>query len=234
MQRRSMHHIFPPLLLAWLCCLLLAGCEQREAVPQAKQAEPAPTYAGTIIAAGDSLTAGLGVAQEDAWPAVLQRKLAANGLPWRVINGGISGETSSGLQARSKWLLAQRPEIVILASGANDGLRGVPPPVIRDNIARTVRLLQAGQVSVVLAGMQIVQNLGADYSSEFAAIFPAMAKEQRCILIPFLLAGVAAEPALNQEDTIHPNEKGHQLIAETVYPFVLQAIQARSRSAPST
>lgn len=221
------------LLLALLCCLLPAGCEQRETAPQAEQTVPPPTYAGTIIAAGDSLTAGLGVAQQDAWPAFLQRKLAANGLHWRVINGGISGETSTGLRARSKWLLAQRPEIVILATGANDGLRGIPPPVIRENITQTVRLLQTGQVTVVLAGMQIVQNLGLDYGREFAAIYPAVAGEQHCILIPFLLEGVAAEPALNQEDTIHPNKKGHQIIAETVYPYVLQAIQAHSRSAPS-
>ena len=234
MQQRPMQHykFLTSLLLAWLCCLLLAGCEQRKTAPRAKQAESAPTYAGTIIAAGDSLTAGLGVVQEDAWPSILQKKLAENGLNWRVINGGISGETSSGLQARSKWLQAQRPEIVILATGGNDGLRGIPPPVIRENIAQTARLFQAGGVTVILAGMQIVQNLGADYSSEFAAIYPAVAAEQRCILIPFLLKGVAAEPVLNQEDTIHPNEKGHQLIAETVYPYVLQAIQAHTRPAP--
>ncbi|MHB8810006.1 MAG: arylesterase [Desulfobulbaceae bacterium] len=220
------------LLLVWLCWLLPAGCDRQEAAQPSKQAVPAPAYTATIIAAGDSLTAGLGVAAEDSWPALLQRKLAESGLQWRVINSGISGETSSGLRARSTWLLAQRPDIVIVATGANDGLRGIQPSVIRENIAQTVRLLQAGGVTVVLAGMQIVQNLGADYSGEFAAIYPAVAGELRCILIPFLLAGVAAEPALNQEDTIHPNEKGHQLIAETVYPYVLQAIQAHSRPAP--
>lgn len=220
------------LLLIWLCSLLLAGCERREAAPQIEQAEPAPAYAGTIIAAGDSLTAGLGVKQEDAWPALLEKKLAENGHRWRVINAGISGETSSGMQARSKWLLAQHPDIVIVATGANDGLRGIPPQVIRENIAQTVRLLQAGRVTVVLAGQQIVQNLGEDYSREFAAIYPAVASGQRCILIPFLLEGVAGEQSLNQADTIHPNEKGHQVIAETVYPYLLQAIQAPARTAP--
>jgi acyl-CoA thioesterase I len=228
MRPRSMphHQLLAALLLAWLCCLLPAGCERRETAPQAEQTETVRTYNGTIIAAGDSLTAGLGVAQQDAWPDLLAKKLAENGHHWRVINAGISGETSSGMHARSKWLLAQRPGIMIVATGANDGLRGIPPPTIRENIAETVRLLQAGQVTVVLAGMQIVQNLGADYSREFAAIYPAVADERRCILIPFLLEGVAGEPALNQEDTIHPNEKGHRLIAETVYPYVLQAIRA--------
>jgi acyl-CoA thioesterase-1 len=219
------------LLLAWLCCLLLTGCERQETPPPAEQTKIAPTYVGTIITAGDSLTAGLGVAQQDAWPALLEKKLAENGHLWRVINAGISGETSSGMQARSKWLLAQRPGIAIVATGANDGLRGIPPAVIKENIAETVRLLQAGRVTVVLAGMQIVQNLGKEYSREFAAIYPAVAAEQQCILVPFLLEGVAGEPALNQEDTIHPNEKGHQVIAETVYSYVLQAIQAHHRPA---
>jgi acyl-CoA thioesterase-1 len=220
-----MNKFFTALFLLF-CCLLAMGCERREAAPQTEPAKPAPTYAGTIIAAGDSLTAGLGVAQEDAWPALLANKLAENGYNWRVINAGISGETSSGMQARSKWLLAQQPGIVIVATGGNDGLRGIPPPVIRENIGQTVRLLQAGGVTVVLAGMQIVQNLGAGYSGEFTAIYPAVAGEEDCILIPFLLEGVAGEPTLNQEDTIHPNEKGHRLIAETVYPYVLQAIKA--------
>jgi acyl-CoA thioesterase-1 len=220
------------LLCIWLCSFLLAGCERREAAPAAEKTAPAPAYAGTIIAAGDSLTAGLGVALQDAWPALLEKKLAENGHLWRVINAGISGETSSGMQARSKWLLAQRPGIVIVATGANDGLRGIPPPLIKENIAQTVRLLQEGGVTVVLAGEQIVRNLGEDYSREFAAIYPAVAREQGCILIPFLLEGVGGEPALNQADTIHPNEKGHRVIAETVYPYVLQAIQAHPRTAP--
>jgi acyl-CoA thioesterase-1 len=215
------------LLLLLFCCLPATGCDRREAAHRAEQAEPAPPYAGMIIAAGDSLTAGLGVAQEDAWPALLAKILAENGYNWRVLNAGISGETSSGMQARSKWLLAQQPEIVIVATGANDGLRGIQTPIIKKNIAQTVRVLQEGGATVVLAGMKIVQNLGAVYSGEFAAIYPAVAREEGCILIPFLLEGVAGEPALNQEDTIHPNEKGHRLIAETVYPYVLQAIKGR-------
>ncbi|HBI14860.1 MAG TPA: arylesterase [Desulfobulbaceae bacterium] len=229
---RNINRFPAALLLVWLCCLLLAGCERRETAPPAEQAETATAYAGTIIAAGDSLTAGQGVAPQDAWPSLLAKKLAKNGLNWQVINAGISGETSSGMVARSKWLLAQRPEIVIVATGANDGLRGIPPQVIRENIAQTVRLLQSGQTTVVLAGMQIVQNLGEDYSREFAAIYPAVAGELQCILIPFLLKEVAGEPSLNQEDTIHPNEKGHQVIAEIVYPYVLQAIQAHPRTVP--
>ncbi|MHB1350384.1 MAG: arylesterase [Desulfobulbaceae bacterium] len=215
------------LLFTLFCFLFAAGCERPETAPPAGGSETPPIYAGTIIAAGDSLTAGLGVAPEDAWPALLEKKLAATGRNWRVINAGISGETSSGLLARSKWLLSRKPEMVIVATGANDGLRGMPPELIRENISRTVRLLRDGGATVILAGMQIVQNLGPDYTKQFAAIYPAVAEEENCLLIPFLLEGVAGEPALNQEDTIHPNEEGHRLIAETVYPYVLRAIESR-------
>ena len=125
-----------------------------------------------------------------------------------------------------KWILARKPEIVILETGANDGLRGIPPVIVRKNIDKAVQMLQQGNVTVILAGMQIVQNLGADYTEKFADIYPSIAREQDCILIPFFLSQVAGEPALNQADTIHPNEDGHKIIAETVYPYVLQALQA--------
>ena len=184
-------------------------------------------YAGTIIAVGDSLTAGLGVTESDAWPKLLEKRLRENGYNWQVINAGISGETSSGTLARIQWILAQKPDIVILGTGANDGLRGIPPSTIKENISGAVQILQEGGVTVILAGMRIVQNLGPLYTSDFAAIYPAVAREQKCILIPFILQDVAGEPFLNQEDTIHPNERGHVLIAETVYPYIVEGIQAR-------
>jgi len=220
----------PPLrhilkLFLFLTSLLLLSCDSQEPTPPVKEKIQARQYAGTIIAVGDSLTAGLGVAENDAWPAIMENKLHQDGYNWQVINGGISGETSSGTLSRIRWILAQKPEIVVLETGANDGLRGIPPPVIRENISKAVQMLQDGNVTVVLAGMQIIQNLGADYAKEFAEIYPAVAGEMKCALVPFFLEGVAGEPSLSQADALHPNEKGHVIIAETVYPFVLQAVQ---------
>jgi len=213
---------------SWLLCIfLLLGCDQQKTQPQTEETVVAPSYKGTIIAVGDSLTAGLGVMEDEAWPALLKNKLQNNGAHWQVINAGISGETSSGTLARMKWILAQKPDVVILETGANDGFRGIPPSVIRKNISKAVQILQEGNVTVVLAGMQIVQNLGADYTGAFADIYPSVARERDCLLIPFFLQQVAGDAALNQADTIHPNKKGHTIITGTVYPFALQALQVQ-------
>lgn len=207
-----------------LTCFLLTSCDQPEKQTIQAQTFPQKQIQGTIIALGDSLTAGLGVAESDAWPALLETRLNENGYNWMLINAGISGETSTGVLSRIKWILAQKPDIVILETGANDGLRGIPINVIRDNISKSVEILQESNVKVVLAGMQIVQNLGPEYTSAFAKIYRDISKEKNCILIPFFLKGVAGDPSLNQEDTIHPNESGHRIIAKTVYPFIIDAI----------
>ncbi len=214
------------MLSCLLCILFLLGCEQRETPANPEEISAAPQYDGTIIAVGDSLTAGLGVMEDTAWPALVEKKLEQNGHHWQVINAGISGETSSGTLSRMKWIVAQKPAVVILETGANDGFRGISPAVIRKNIVNAVQILQEGNITVILAGMQIVQNLGAEYTREFADIYPSVARERDCLLIPFFLQQVAGEPALNQRDTIHPNEEGHTIITETVYPFVLQALQS--------
>jgi acyl-CoA thioesterase-1 len=207
--------------------LLLPGCEQQqERVLIAEQGAETPVSEGVIIAVGDSLTAGLGVAEQEAYPALLERKLKKNGYNFQVINAGISGETSSGALSRIGWIIAQQPDIVILETGANDGLRGIPTQVIYENISRTVQLLKEGGVTVVLAGMQMLQNLGPVYTREFSDLYPQVAREQDIILIPFFLQEVAGNPALNQTDAIHPTVAGHRIIAETVYPYVLQVVQA--------
>jgi acyl-CoA thioesterase I len=210
-----------------ICSILLFGCDQQETPLESEEIPSTPTYQGTIMAVGDSLTAGLGVMEDEAWPAIVERQLLKNGHNWQVINAGISGETSSGLLSRVNWILAQKPEIVILETGANDGFRGIQPSVIRENIVKAVQMFQEEDVTVILAGMQIVQNLGIDYTSEFADIFPSVARERGCLLIPFFLQQVAGQSALNQADTIHPNTEGHTIIAETVYPFLLQALQEK-------
>jgi len=222
--KRLLHHL--TLIFVWLLVFLsLTGCDQQKKISAEKEKTLMPSYQGTIIAVGDSLTAGQGVAENDAWPALVEKILHENGYNWQVINAGISGETSSGALARIKWILAQKPDIVILETGANDGLRGIPPAVPKKNIGKAVQMLRKGNVTVVLAGMQIVRNLGEEYTGNFAEIYPAVAEEHQILLIPFFPQGVAGEPSLNQADTIHPNEIGHKTIADTVYPYILQAIE---------
>ncbi len=142
-----------------------------------------------------------------------------------MINAGISGETSSGALSRINWIIARKPDIVILETGANDGMRGIPPNVIRKNISRTVALLQEAGIEVVLAGMQMLQNLGPAYTREFEAIYPAVAAERQVILVPFFLKQMAGDPALNLPDGIHPTPEGQRLVMQTVFPFVLEAIR---------
>jgi acyl-CoA thioesterase-1 len=219
------------LSLLLLLVFFLTGCDRQDSPASSKPQlpQPAKIYDGTIIALGDSLTAGMGVAEEEAYPALLEEKLQQNGYNWQVVNAGISGETSSGALARINWIIAQQPDIVILETGANDGMRGIPTGLIRENISRAVHLLKEAGVEVVLAGMQMLQNLGPVYTKQFAAVYPAVAEEQEVILIPFFLEQVAGDPSLNLEDFIHPTPAGHLIIAQTVFPYVLKAIKARSR-----
>lgn len=207
---------------------LLAGCRGEPKRAEAPPPAPGTAPEGVIVALGDSLTAGYGLAEEEAWPALLERRLAAEGRPWRVVNAGVSGETSSGALARVDWVLRQlRPDVVVLETGANDGLRGIETRLVRENLVEAVRRLQAGGATVVLAGMRMVLNLGEEYTREFAAVYPAVAAETGAILVPFLLEGVAAVPAFNLPDGIHPNAAGQRRVLETVHPHVLRAIRAR-------
>lgn len=201
---------------------LLVACTEQQPAPQVPQETQA--YDGTIVAVGDSLTAGYGVNEEDAYPARLEAMLRKDGLRWRVMNAGISGETSSGTLSRVNWVLKLKPDIVILLTGGNDGLRGIDPQATRRNIDETVRILRKNKVVVVLAGMRMVTNLGKEYTGAFAAIYPAIGKKYGLIMVPFFLEGVAGEPSLNQADGIHPTAEGYRIAAATVYPAVRTAI----------
>jgi acyl-CoA thioesterase-1 len=220
-------------LLFCLLTIFLFSCSEQQKGPAdttSQQQPPAKkVYKGTIFALGDSLTAGLGVAEEDAYPALLEEKLQQNGHNWQVLNGGISGETSSGALSRINWIITLKPDIVILETGANDGMRGIPARVIKENISQAVHLLIEADIEVVLAGMQMLQNLGPAYTEQFAALYPAVAEEQDVILIPFFLEQVAGNPALNLPDTIHPTPAGHRIVAQTVYPYVIEAIRESRR-----
>lgn len=193
-------------------------------------AKPAASSSkGTIVAFGDSLTAGYGVAESDSYPAQLQRKLHQAGLQWTVINAGISGETSSGALARVDWVMKLKPDIVVLETGANDGLRGQPTELTRKNLDSIVSKLQSKNVVVVLAGMRMLKNLGPDYTSRFAAVYRRVAKERKTILIPFFLDKVAGKEGLNLSDGVHPTGKGYAIVTENVYPYVIKAISQKGR-----
>jgi acyl-CoA thioesterase-1 len=182
-----------------------------------------------ILFVGTSLTAGLGLRDPaDAFPALIQARLDSAGLAFRVVNAGVSGETSSGAVRRIDWLMSQGPVAVLfLETGANDGLRGQDPDSLRANIDAI--LAQAREQdpppSLILAGMEAPPNLGAQYTTSFRAVFPAAAQDGRAALVPFLLEGVAGVEELNQGDGIHPTAEGHRRIAELVWPIVLEAVR---------
>ena len=208
-------------LLVWF---VLFGCDKAPSENAAPATVPSPPAAGVIVCMGDSLTAGYGVDEDQAYPALLEARLRDEGIAYRVINAGVSGETSSGALARVDWMLTLDPDIVILETGANDGLRGVDPALTRRNIDAIVAKLQARNITVVLAGMQMVRNLGPDFTRAFGAIYPEIAQAADLILIPFFLEGVAGRPDLNQPDGIHPTADGYRIIVNHIYPTIVQAI----------
>ncbi|MBX3012748.1 MAG: arylesterase [Caldilineaceae bacterium] len=216
--------IFGVVLALVVACAPATPAPTATPLPTVVVATPEP--AGIIVAMGDSLTEGLGVNLDDAYPAQLARKLQADGYSYTVINAGVSGETTTGALARVDWVLTLQPDIVILATGGNDSLRAIDPKVTQENLRQLVQAFHAADVTVVLAGMQTVQNLGEEYTNAFRAIYPAVAAEYNLILIPFFLEGVAGDPTLNQADFIHPTAAGYTQVVETIYPYVLQAIAA--------
>jgi acyl-CoA thioesterase-1 len=202
-----------------------ASLQQGESAPREEPLE------GTIVCMGDSLTEGLGVQESSAYPARLEGLLRQAGFRWRVVNAGISGETSSGALSRTDWVMTLDPDIVILETGANDGLRGIDPGLMEKNIDAIVGKFRGRGVTVVLAGMKMLLNLGPEYTREFEAVYTRVAGRHGLVFIPFFLEGVAADPALNQEDGIHPNADGYRVVAETVLPYVEKAILRRTGDA---
>ena len=208
-----------------LAALLVAGCGSEAPSGSAGGGGEGKKAEGTILAVGDSLTAGLGIDEDDAWPALVQERLLREGYPWKVVNAGISGETSSGARSRIEWVLSLEPDVVILETGANDGLRGIPPRVVRENLDETLNILKEKGVVTVLAGMKMVWNLGEEYTAEFGRVYPEVAEKHGVALIPYFLEGVGGVASMNQGDGVHPNEAGHRRIAELVYPYLLDAIE---------
>jgi acyl-CoA thioesterase-1 len=185
------------------------------------------TFNKTIVALGDSLTEGYGVKEKEAYPARLEKKLDAAGCRWRVVNAGISGETSDGTLERLDRVLNLNPSIVILEIGVNDGFRGVDPKTIQGNIEKIVHILKDRNITVVLAGMRMFDDIKRDYNSSFAGIYPEVAKKYGLILIPHFLEGVAGDPLLNRLDGIHPNTKGYRIVADTIFPYIKNVVELK-------
>jgi acyl-CoA thioesterase I len=176
----------------------------------------------TVVFYGDSLTAGYGLDPDEAYPALIQQKLTEAGLPWRAVNAGVSGETTSGGLRRLDWILRQPVDVFVLALGGNDGLRGVAPDLTRRNLQAMVDRVRARypQAVVVIAGMQMPPSMGPQYTDAFRGIFPEVAAAARAPLIPFLLEGVGGIPEMNQADQIHPTAEGQRRIAENVWQIL--------------
>jgi acyl-CoA thioesterase-1 len=202
---------------------LAAGTERLQETP--------PPEARTILFFGDSLTAGYGLDPAQAFPAVIQAKISARGWGFRVINAGLSGETTAGGLRRIEWVLQRPIAVLVLALGANDGLRGLPIAAAKRNLQAIIDRTRHKypQVKIVLAGMQVPTNLGREYTTAFRAMFPELAAANAAVLLPFLLEGVGGMPELNLPDGIHPTPAGHKIIAENVWQVLeplLESLQA--------
>ena len=184
----------------------------------AKETTPV-TKKKSIVFFGNSLTAGYGLSPEQAFPALIQKKIDSLGLPYQVINAGVSGETSSGGKTRIDWILHEPVDIFVLELGANDGLRGTPLSETKKNLQDIIDSVRTKypHTKLVFAGMEIPPNMGQAYTTEFRNIYTELAKKNSMTLIPFLLEGVGGEPELNQADGIHPTAKGHLIVAENVW-----------------
>jgi acyl-CoA thioesterase-1 len=208
---------FSRLFLLWLAL-------GAAALPAADPPAAGPVAPRTIVFFGDSLTAGHGLEDpaNEAFPALIRKKIEAAHLAWRVVNAGLSGETTSGGVRRVEWILRQPVDVFVLELGGNDGLRGIEPAVSRTNLQTIIDRVRARYpaAKIVLAGMQLPPTLGPDYTRDFAVIYAALAEKNHLTLVPFLLDGVGDRPEFNQRDNIHPTAEGHAIVAETVWKIL--------------
>jgi acyl-CoA thioesterase-1 len=189
-----------------------------------------------VVILGDSITAGYGLDDpEAAYPAVLQKKIDAAPLPFTIVNAGVSGDTTSSGLRRIKWVLGNGADVLVVALGGNDGLRGIAPKQTAENLAAIIDQARAKspEITVLIAGMQMPGNMGEDFVREYREIFPKIAKDKNAILIPFLIEGVGGDPKMNQSDQIHPTAEGQLRVADNVWKLLEPALKARA-SAPSS
>jgi acyl-CoA thioesterase-1 len=189
---------------------------------------PAMARTMTILAFGDSLTAGFGLPPEQGFPAQLEKRLRADGIDAHVVNAGVSGDTTAGGLARLDWSLTDKPDLVILALGANDMLRGIDPEIVRANLDKMIDKIKASGAKLLLVGMRASPNWGETYEKEFDRLYPALARAHDVALYPFFLEGVAMNPDLNQPDGLHPNARGVAMIVERIAPDVAALLGDKS------
>jgi acyl-CoA thioesterase I len=220
--------------------MALTGCESREAAaPRAPAAGPPPAPPAApvstrtrslprIVALGDSLTAGLGLDPEQAYPALLQQRLNEAGLKFEVINAGVSGDTSAGALRRLDWALDGDVQVLIVALGGNDGLRGLPVEELRSNLSQIIERAQSRKIRVVLAGMEAPPNFGRDYTVAFREVYSEVAQRYKVALVPFLLDGVAGNDTMNQRDGIHPTAVGARRVADNVWAALAPIVERQA------
>lgn len=188
----------------------------------------AGAHVPVILDFGDSITAGYGLAPAEAFPARLEAWLRRQGIVARVVNAGVSGDTTAGGLSRLDWALADKPDLVILALGANDALRGIDPATVRDNLDKMMQTIEAGGAKMLLLGMVAPPNWGEEYKRAFDRIFPDLARAHEVPLYSFFLEGVAMKPELNQPDGLHPNERGVAVLVDRIAPVVARLVGGAS------
>ena len=193
----------------------------------ARASSSTPDTRPRIVAFGDSLTAGLGVSAEESYPAQLQRRLDVLGYTYRVINAGVSGDTTAGGLRRVSWILTNKPDLVILELGANDGLRGLSVDQTQHNLRDIIQRLRGAGVGIVLAGMKLPPNYGQDYTMRFEAMYRTVAREQQVPFIPFFLEGVGGSSSLNQADGIHPTGEGYKVVVENLLKTLIPILNEK-------
>ncbi|NTV74049.1 MAG: arylesterase [Holophaga sp.] len=188
---------------------------------------PNPVHAQrTLVFLGDSLTAGLGLDRSQAFPSLIETRLRKAGLDWKVVNAGVSGDTTAGARARLDWIYRAKVDVMFVCIGSNDGLRGLPAAEVERNLRAILDRARSSGTQVVLAGAMVPDNYGRAYQQAFGGIFPRLAKEYRLPFLPFLLEGVALRPELNQEDGIHPNAAGARKVADSVWKLLEPRLRA--------
>ena len=221
MKKRNHFPVLFALLLFMLACSNNPKTPGTAVSDSAQGVKPA-AKSKTIVFFGNSLTAGYGLSPAEAFPALIQKKIDSLGLPYTVVNAGVSGETSSGGATRIDWILRQPLDVFVLELGANDGLRGIPIAETRSSLQAIIDKVKAKNpaAKIVLAGMQIPPNMGQSYTTQFRNLYTELATKNGLTLIPFLLEGVGGEAELNQEDGIHPTQEGHLVVAQTVWTYL--------------
>lgn len=219
------------LICLFVFAAIISACGNNNSSTTVKETKTAAPAANdslkTILFFGNSLTAGYGLDLSEAFPSLIQLKIDSLQLPYKVINAGLSGETSSGGLGRIDWLLRQRVDVFVLELGANDGLRGIPLTETRKNLQAIIDRVKQKYptVAIVLAGMQVPPNMGKEYAIAFITMYKELGQQNKIILMPFLLEGVGGNPELNQQDGIHPTAAGHKIVAGNLWEYLKPVVQ---------